>query len=117
MILGEVIDLMASCRGVSSPPPGVFKLLRVAFASNSRTRGTKRGRPGEARQGTHTEASAGKRPLESALPAFLDDLASSLESLQGAVATEALEALLCENPDWVRPSEWLHNFGLAQHAL
>ena len=56
-------------------------------------------------------------PLESALPAFLDDLASSLESLQGAVATEALEALLCENPDWVRPSEWLHNFGLAQHAL
>lgn len=112
-----VEDLVALCRFIGSPPPGVFRLLRLALVTLGTTQ------PG----GDRAAASLGQ-DLRRRLPSFLEEVASAVEGYEGCVADEAVEALLAVRPDWVNASRWLpvfrralqdglHDPGLAQHAL
>ncbi|CAE8588171.1 unnamed protein product, partial [Polarella glacialis] len=110
-VLAAVAELLALCRSAGeSPPPGVFRLLRVALGCCSST------------------AALGGQAILRLPPGFLEETAGALEGYQGTVALEALEALLAVPPAWVSARKWqpvfqralsegLHDPGLLHHAL
>lgn len=113
-IVTTVAELVVLGQNSGSPPPGIFRLLRAALTCCC-----------------HIEVGPPHKlndDIGRLLPSLLEDIARAVEGYKGAVATEALEALLAVRPEWVNPERWLpvfrrafadglHDFGLAQHAL
>eukprot|EP00929_Paragymnodinium_shiwhaense_P072346 TRINITY_DN36721_c0_g4_i1.p1 TRINITY_DN36721_c0_g4~~TRINITY_DN36721_c0_g4_i1.p1 ORF type:complete len:4159 (-),score=1064.84 TRINITY_DN36721_c0_g4_i1:194-12097(-) len=118
-IIFTVEDLVALCRGIASPPPGVFQLLGLALSS---LRAREAVVMDVSMDGQATDALFSDG-LRRRLPGFLQDIADAVEGYDSVTGSEALKALLLVQPDWVDACHWVPVFrralvdGLANPAL